>query len=128
MPLKWLDLYGVHGITDLSPLGNMPLEYLNVSGTTVTDLHTVSTLKSLRWLLLDGTPISTLEPLRSLRLERISLLQTGLTDLTLIQGMPLKQLRLDYRPDRERFVRSFEELEFINDKPVGVFWNEVQGK
>ena len=42
--------------------------------------------------------------------------------------MPLKRLRLDYRPDREKFVRSFKDLEFINDKPVGVFWKEVDGK
>jgi hypothetical protein len=42
--------------------------------------------------------------------------------------MPLKQLRLDYRPDREKFVRSFKELEFINDKPVSEFWKEVDGR
>jgi len=42
--------------------------------------------------------------------------------------MPLKRLRLDYRPDREEFVRSFKELEFINDKPVAEFWREVDGK
>jgi hypothetical protein len=128
MPLKWLDLHEVRGVTDLSPLGGMPLEYLNVTGAAVVDLHSVSSLKYLRWLLLDGTGITTLEPLRPLRLERISLLRTGVTDLTPIQGMPLKQLRLDYRPDREKFVRSFKELEFINDKPVGVFWQEVSGK
>ncbi len=129
MPLKWLDVYEVRGVTDLSPLEGMPLGYLNLTGTAVSNLpHSVSSLKSLRWLLLDGTRITTLEPLRPLRLERISLRHTGVTDLTPIQGMPLKQLRLDYRPDREKFVRSFKGLEFINDKPVSVFWKEVHRK
>jgi hypothetical protein len=128
MPLKWLDLAEVRGVTDLFPLEGMPLEYLNMTGAAVDDLHSVSSLKSLRWLVLDGTRITTLEPLRPLRLERISLLHTGVTDLTPIQGMPLKRLRLDYRPDREKFVRSFPGLELINDKPVGVFWKEVSGK
>jgi hypothetical protein len=128
MPLKWLDVYEVRGVTSLSALEGMPLEYLNVTGTAVENLDSVSSLKSLGLLILDGTKITTLEPLRPLRLERISLLRTGVTDLTPIQGMPLKQLRLDYRPDREKFVRSFKELEFINDKPVGVFWKEVFGK
>jgi hypothetical protein len=55
-------------------------------------------------------------------LAALSLLRTGVTDLTPIQGMPLKQLRLDYRPEHEKSVRSFKELEFINDKPVGQFF------
>jgi Leucine-rich repeat (LRR) protein len=128
MPLKRLDLAAVRGVADLVPLEGMPLEYLNVTGTALGNLDSVSSLKSLRWLLLDGTRVTTLEPLRPLRLEQISLLRTGVTDLTPIQGMPLKQLRLDYRPEREKFVRSFKKLEFINDKPVGVFWKEVDGK
>jgi Leucine-rich repeat (LRR) protein len=127
MPLKWLDLADVRGVTDLSPLEGMPLEYLNMAGT-MGGLNSVSSLKSLRWLVLDGTPFTTLEPLRPLRLERISLLRIGVTDLTPIQGMPLKQLRLDYRPDREKFVRSFKGLELINDKPVAEFWKEVDRK
>jgi hypothetical protein len=128
MPLRCLDLAEVRGVTDLAPLEGVPLEYLNLTGAAVDDLNSVASLKSLRRLLLDGTRITTLEPLRPLRLERISLLHTGVTDLTPIQGMPLKQLRLDYRPDREKFVRSFKELELINDKPAAEFWKEVDGK
>jgi hypothetical protein len=128
MPLKCLDLYEVGGVADLLPLNGMPLEYLNATGAAVIDLAPVTSLKSLQVLLLDGTRITTLEPLRPLRLERISLLRTAVADLTPIEGMPLKQLRLDYRPDWEKFVRSFKGLEFINDKPVAVFWKEVDGK
>jgi hypothetical protein len=128
MPLKWLDLCEVRAVTSLAPLDGMPLEYLNVTGAALGNLEAAPSLKSLRVLILDGTGITSLEPLRPLRLERISLLRTAVTDLTPIQGMPLKRLRLDYRPDREKFVRSFTGLEFINDKPVGVFWKEVDGK
>jgi hypothetical protein len=128
MPLKWLDLYEVRCVSNLVPLEGMPLEYLNVTGTALGNLDSVPSLKSLRWLIVDGTRITSLEPLRPLRLERISFLRTAVTDLTPIQGMPLKHLRFDYRPDREQFVRSFKELEFINDMPVGVFWKEVDGK
>src|SRR5262249_38699607 len=115
-------------VSDLAPIQGMPLEYLNLTGAPVGDMNLLSSVKSLRWLLVDDTPITTLEPLRPLRLERISLLRTGVTDLTPIQGMPLKQLRLDYRPDREKSVRSFKELELINDKSVAEFWKEVHTK
>jgi hypothetical protein len=63
-----------------------------------------------------------------LRLERISLLHTAVTDLTPLKGMSLKQIRIDYRPDREKFLRSFKRLELINDKPAAVFWKEVDAK
>jgi hypothetical protein len=128
MPLKWLDLCEVRNVTSLAPLEGMPLEYLNVTGTALSNLDSVTSLKSLRWLILDGTRITTLEPLRPLRLEQISFLHTGVTDLTPLQGMPLKKLRLDYRPDCEKFVRSFKGLESINDKPAGVFWKDGAGK
>jgi hypothetical protein len=128
MPLKLLDIYEARAVTDLGPLKGMPLEYLNVTGAAVNDLSPLSSLTALRILLLDGTRITGLGPLRDLRLERISLLRTAVTDLTPIEGMPLKQLRLDYRPDREKFVRSFKGLEFINDKPAADFWKEVNGK
>jgi hypothetical protein len=128
MPLKWLDMCEVRAVTDLLPLAGMPLEYLNVTGLKVGDLHALSTLKALRLLILDGTLITDLGPLRHLRLERISLLRTAVTDLTPIEGMPLKQVRLDYRPDRKEFLRSFAGLEFINEMPAAEFWKEVDGK
>jgi serine/threonine protein kinase len=128
MPLKWLDLYRARGIEDLLPLVGMPLEYLNVTGLVVDDLRPVSSLKNLAWLILDETRVTDLSPLRGLRPERISLRGTAITDLTPLMGMPLKQLRLDYQPEREAFVRSFPELQFVNEKPTAVFWKEVAGK
>ena len=45
-----------------------------------------------------------------------------------LEGLPLKNLRLDYRADRAEFVRSFAGLETINDKPVAEFWKSVADK
>jgi hypothetical protein len=119
----------VHGISDLLPLEGMPLEYLNLTDVRgVGGLERVSSLKALRVLILDGTGVTDLRPLRGLRLETISLLRTAVSDVTPLQGMPLKVLRLDYQPEREAFVRSFPRLEFINDKPAAAFWKEVAGK
>jgi hypothetical protein len=128
MPLKGLDLYGLRGVTDLLPLEGMPLEYLNVTGAAVGNASPLGSLKTLRILLIDDTRIPDLGSLRELQLERISLLHTAVTDLTPLKGMSLKQIRIDYRPDREKFLRSFKGLEFINDKPTAVFWKEVDGK
>jgi hypothetical protein len=49
-------------------------------------------------------------------------------DLTPIKGMSLKKLWLDYRPEREKVLRSLKGLEFINDKPAAEFWKDVDGK
>ena len=63
-----------------------------------------------------------------LRARQHQALREGEQDLTPLEGMPLKRLRLDYRADRAMFLRSFTGLEFINDKPAADFWKEVDGK
>jgi hypothetical protein len=128
MPLVRLDFCEARGVADLLPLEGMPLGYLNATGAMVDNLSPLSSMKTLRILLLDGTVVTDLGALQELRLDRISLLRTAVTDLSPLEGMPLKQLRLDYRRDREKFVRSFRGLEFINDKPAAEFWKEVDGK
>ena len=84
--------------------------------------------KSLKHLLLDSVPVSDLTPLRGLGVTHLSIWGTKVTDLGPLKGLPLKSLRLDYRADREEFVRSFKGLETINDKPAADFWKEVAGK
>jgi hypothetical protein len=63
-------------------------------------------------------PVSALTPFRGRPLREPSLGGIRASGLSLIKAMPLKQPRLDYRPDREQLMRSFKGLEFINDKPV----------
>jgi hypothetical protein len=128
MPLKYLDLCGAREAWDLVPLVGMPLEYLNVTELPLDKLAPLSSMKTLQTLILDSTHITDLGPVRSLRLKKISLLGTAVTDLSPLEGMPLNSLRLDYRPEREAFVRSFPELQFINEKPTVMFWKEVAGK
>jgi hypothetical protein len=105
----------------------MPLEYLNVGDQPVSDIAPLASLKSLRRLLLDSTSASDLTPLRGLGLKELSIRNIPAKDYSPLKDLALKSLRLDYRADREKFVRSFKELERINDKPAADFWQEVDG-
>jgi serine/threonine protein kinase len=128
MPLTFLDVAAARGVSDLGPLQDMPLEYLNLGDQPVSDLAPLASLKSLRRLLLDSTSASDLAPLRGLGLKELSIRNIPATDLSPLKELPLRSLRLDYCADREEFVRSFKELERINDKPAADFWKEVDGK
>jgi hypothetical protein len=128
MPLTFLDVAGARGVSDLRSLQDMPLEYLNLGAQPVSDLAPLASLKSLRRLVLDSPSASDLKPLRGLGLKELSIHNIPAKDLSPLQELPLKRLRLDYRADREEFVRSFKGLERINDKPAADFWKEVHGK
>jgi hypothetical protein len=128
MPLRWLDLAGSRGVSDLGPLRGMPLEYLNLTALPVSDISVLASLKPLRRLLLESMPVSDLTPLHGLGLNDLSLKGTKVTDLSPIKRLPLQRLQLDYRADREKFLRSLPGLESINDKPAAEFWKEVSGK
>jgi tRNA A-37 threonylcarbamoyl transferase component Bud32 len=128
MPLTFLDVAAVRGVSELGPLRDMPLEYLNVGEQPVSDLAPLAGLKSLRRLVMDFTLASDLTPLRGLDLTELSIRNIPAKDLSPLKGLALKSLRLDYRADREEFLRSFTGLERINDKPAADFWKEVEGK
>jgi hypothetical protein len=128
MPLTFLDVAAARGVSDLIPLQDMPIEYLNLGAQPVSDLAPLASLKSLRRLVLDSTSASDLKPLRGLDLKELSILKIPAKDLSPLKELALKSLRLDYRADREVFVRSFKGLETINDKPVAEFWKDVDGK
>ena len=128
MPLTFLDIANGRGISDLSPLQDMPLDYLNISDQPVVDLSPIASLKSLRALVLDSTLANDLSPLRGLPIKELSILNIPAQDLSPLKELPLKKLRLDYRADREEFLRSFKDLETINEKPTAEFWKEVAGE
>lgn len=73
MPLTWLDVAVVRGVSDLSPLTDMPLEYLNLTELPVSDLSVIASMKSLRRLVLDSTSVSDLTPLHGLGLKELSI-------------------------------------------------------
>ena len=52
---------------------------------------------------------------------------TKVSDLSLLKGMPLKNLQCDFQADRDAdILRSIRTLETINDKPAAKFWKEVE--
>jgi hypothetical protein len=118
MPLKGLDTAWVRGVTDLKPLEDMPLTYLNLTDMLVSDLSVFASLKSLEWLVLDRLPFSDLRPLGGLPLTQLSFLGARVTDLTPLVGLPLEQVRLDYRPEDEKILRSLPGLTMINNRPA----------
>ncbi len=124
MRLMALGLANQREISDLSPLKGMPLSYLSLASVQVSDLSALAESQSLRRLILDGMPVSDLTPLRGLELNGLSFRDTPVSDLDPIKDMPLKWLRIDYRPEREPLLRSFKGLEVINDKPVAEFWKD----
>ena len=101
---------------------------LNLSALPVSDLSPLAGMKSVRILILDSMPVSDLTPLRGLEVERLSIRGIPAKDLAPLKALPLKALWLDYRADREEFLRSLKTLETINDKPAAEFWAEVDGK
>jgi hypothetical protein len=61
-------------------------------------------------------------------LSNVSLSGTRVTDLALLKGKRLQELRCDFRRERDAaLLRSLTTLERINDKPAADFWKEVDG-
>ncbi len=54
---------------------------------------------------------------------------TQVSDLTPLQGMPLKQVRCDFKPFRDaEILRSIKTLDKINEKSAKQFWSEVDAE
>ena len=52
---------------------------------------------------------------------------TQATNLSPLKDMPLKELILDFKPERDtELLRSIKSLEKINLKPAADFWKEVE--
>jgi Leucine-rich repeat (LRR) protein len=123
MPLRDLHLFAVTQVRDLLPLKGMPLEYLNLGLTSVTDLSPLEDMTALHALILDSTPVTDLSRLKRLPLKSLRIQNTKISDLAPLKGVPLKQLWLDYQPERDTEVlRSLKDLDRINDLPAAEFW------
>ena len=94
MPLKWLDLAETK-VTDLSPLQGMPLERLNAYMTKVSDLAALRGMP-IKFLYLGATGVTNLEPLRGMPLRILELFGTTITNLGPLRGMALENLWLGY--------------------------------
>jgi hypothetical protein len=121
--LKELNLHDLPRVTDLTPLKGMPLELLNLGRTTVTDLSPLKDMTALHTLVLSETSVTDLSMLKGLPLKSLMMVRTKVSDLAPLKGMPLKQLWLDYQPERDAEVLcSLKGLEQINDMPAAEFW------
>ena len=81
-------------VKDLTPLGGLPLTWLNLSHChQAQDLSPLKGL-SLTLLYIDDTPVRDLEPLKDMPLKRLQVDATGVTDLRPLQRLPLEDLRL----------------------------------
>jgi Leucine-rich repeat (LRR) protein len=122
MPLTQLGLFKTQ-VTDLSLLRGMPLTYLNLAYTPVSDLSPLKDMKTLQRLHLNDMPVTDLSMLKGLPLHHLDIRSTRVSDLAPLKGLPLKQLGLDYRPERDAEVlRSLTGLEEINEMPAAGFW------
>lgn len=124
--LKLIELdCGACQIADLSPLKDMPLTYLNVSGNTrVSDLGPLAKM-SLTQLNVADTQVNNLEPLRKLKLTSLTCYGTEVIDLSAIKEMPLTGLSCDFQPARDlETLRAIPTLKKLNSKS----WQETEAK
>ncbi len=93
LPLRTLVL-AKGELFDLSPLRGMPLTEFRCYGTRVNDLSPLTGMK-LRILNCDGLHVSDISPLEGMPLEVLDLTGTSVEDLAALAGMKLEQLGLE---------------------------------
>jgi hypothetical protein len=82
-------------------------------------------LKELRC---NDTAVSSLAPLKGMKLTILWCSDTKVVDLSPLRDMPLKELWCDFKPNRDAaLLRSIRTLEKINGKPAKEFWKAVGG-
>lgn len=94
-------------ITDLSPLANLPLEYLSLTGNQVSNLAPLSGLKELQVLDLGENPVRSAEVLAGLTaLQDVTLEATGITTVEVFEGSGIQFLNV-----RSTWITDFSPLE-----------------
>ena len=94
-------------ITDLSPLAELPLEYLSLTGNRISDLRPLAGQTELRVLDLGENPVSSAEVLAGLTaLQEVTLEATGITSVEVFAGSGIQSLNV-----RGTWVTDFSPLE-----------------
>lgn len=101
------------GIHSIDALRGIPLRYLDLSMTDVSDLSPLEGMP-LTELLIEQTPVSDISVLKGMPLEGLKLQDTKVTDLSPIYGMKLKQLNLKGLP--------VSDLTPLADMPLETLW------
>lgn len=94
-------------ITDLSPLTNLPLEYLSLTGNQVSNLNPLSSMTNLQVLDLGENPVRSVEALDELTaLQEVTLEATGITSVDVFEGSSIQSLNV-----RGAWITDFSPLE-----------------
>lgn len=92
--VNYVSLADMPGIHDISPLAGIPLQYIDLSNTRVTDLSPLVNTTDLYGLVCAGTPIIDFTPLAKMHLGLLDLSNTAIHDLSILKGMSLSNLKL----------------------------------
>ena len=94
-------------ISDLSPLTQLPLEYLSLTGNEVSDLSPLSGMTELQVLDLGENPVRSVQVLAELpQLREVTLEATGITSVEVFAGSELQSLNV-----RTTWVNDYTPLE-----------------
>lgn len=98
-------------ITDLSPLSNLPLEYLSLTGNQISNLAPLSGLTKLQVLDLGENPVRSAEVLAGLTaLQDVTLETTGITTLEFFEESSIQSLNV-----RGNWITDFSPLKSCSD-------------
>ena len=81
------------GVRSIDALKGIPLQYLDLGFTEVSDLSPIVGMP-LKELILENTPVTDINVLKGMSLEGLKLQNVKITDLSPLYGMPLKELNL----------------------------------
>ena len=95
MPLGELDLTNCPNASNLAPLHGMPLLRLFLNGTGVSSLEPLRGMNSLDTLQVVGTSVTDLSPLQGLRIHKLNLMRSEVSSLAPLRGMPLEELNVE---------------------------------
>lgn len=90
LPLRFLDL-GMTEVTDLSPIKGMPLKTLILENTTVDDISAVEGMQ-LEILQLQNTNVTDLSPIVGMPIRELNLLAVPIENLNSVAKLPLQTL------------------------------------
>jgi hypothetical protein len=115
-------------LRDISLLAKMPIRALYVNPSKIGDLSALKEMPLVD-LMHNGEAVSSLEPLRGKKMERIHVnVSADCNDLSPLRGMPLNELTIDAKllkanlPIMETLRPT---LKTINGKPAEEFWKSV---
>lgn len=130
MPLQVLTLSGNWELTNLEPLKKMPLTSLTLDNTLVADLSPLRGMQ-IKQLICYVTQVADLSPLKGMPLDVLFCERTLVTDLSPLAGMKLKKFSFTPKPELKglQVIRQMDSLLEIGTEaskliPSKEFWKQ----